>query len=352
MTEAVGAEQRGDLSHALACLQRAPRPVGSSWDDELAEMVELGESAEPWQWARFTVAAAGRWVRTLPLPLVARVIREVTDAAEGADGPVFPEYPGWVAGRAALHPAVAGTLLFDELMLEVFLVQVAPVLAGRSGGGRTWADTPGRIYELVGVDGVELDVREHATGREHRIRHLGETVGLGPGDLVYGHLIDVPGEPALIFAAPPIVVDEVVAQRLERLADHDPWDLESRCAALGAAVRSGDPYHRPPIEFDDEPAPWVRELMADGLGRVDAEQLATIEAVIMACEISSGSAPSAAFHAGVALAHPQVYAEAQRRYTGSEHEALWRTLAGASHGRERARFVQLAEASRGHREAS
>ncbi len=345
LAEAMAAEQQGELGHALACLRRTPRPVGNPWERELTELVEYGDDAEPWQWARFTVAAAGRWVETLPMPLVARVQREVGDAAQGASGPLYAEYPGWVAGRAALRPAVAGFLLFDELMIEVFLVQSAPVLAGRSGGGRSWAESPGRVYELLEVAGVELQVRDHADGGVETVRHLGEVVGLAPSDLVYGHLIDVPGEPELIFAAPPILVDEVVARRLEHIAAEEPWSLEARWAALGAAVRSGDRYERPPLTFDDEPAPRVRELMDEGLSRIEAEQLVCVEVVILAHETVGESGPVGAFHAGVALAHPRVLAEALSRYTEPEHETLWRALAAASHGRERACFLQLAEAS-------
>ena len=264
LTEATTAEQVGDLDRALARLRGTPRPLGNAWEQELTEMTELGESAEPWQWARFAVAAASRWVRTLPVPLVARVEREISNAAEGAQGPASSEYPGWVGGQAALTTAMAGVLLFDKLLIEVFLVQVAPELARRAGGGRSWAETAGRVYELVGAQGVTLDLRDHADGRPVSARHLGEVVGLGPGALVYGHLIDVPGEPGRIFAMPPIVVDEVAAQRLERL-DTDEASLEARCAALGAAVRSGDPYIRPPLEFDAEPAPRIQELMDDGL---------------------------------------------------------------------------------------
>lgn len=242
LAEASAAEQRGDVGHALACLRRTPRPVGNPWENELIEMTELGDAAEPWQWARFAIAAAGRWVKSVQSPLVARVLREIPHAAQGVGGPLFPEYSGWVSGQAAVHRAVEGMLLFDELMLEVFLVQCAPALDVLAGGGRTWADTPGRVYELMDVDGAELHVRDHVAGEVRAVRHLGETVGLGEDDLVYGHLIGVPGEPGLIFAAPPVVVGELGAQRLERLGGEWPWDIDARCAALGAAVRSGDPY--------------------------------------------------------------------------------------------------------------
>lgn len=344
MTEAMTAEQLGDLDRALARLRGTPRPLGNAWERELTEMTELGASAEPWQWARFSVAAASRWVRTLPTPLVARVEREISAAAEGAQGWASSDYPGWVAGQAALTTAMAGMLLFDELLIEVFLVQVAPELARRAGGGRSWAETAGRVYELVGAHGVKLDLRDHADDRSLSARHVGEVVGLGPGDLVYGHLIDVPGEPGRIFAMPPIVVDDVAAQRLERL-DAEEVSLEARCASLGAAVRSGDPYNPPPPDFDDEPAPRIQELMDDGLSRIEAEQLGSVEVVITIFETVGEAGRAGAYHAGIALAHRRVMTEVMRRYTRPGHEALWRALAAASHGREHARFLQLADAS-------
>lgn len=241
LDEAARAEQCGDLRHALACLQHTPRPIGNPWERDLTEMIELGPDAEPWQWARFTVSAASRWVRSLHVPLVARILREVSIAADGAPGPACPQCPGWVAGQAAVHTAIGGTLLFDELLLEVFLVQVAPVLAERGGGGRTWAQTRAKVYELIDVQGIELQVRDHAEHTIRTVRHLGELVGLSRHDLVYGHVIDVPGEPDSMFAMPPIVVDEIVAQRLERMHTPDLGEIDQRCEVLGAAVRSGPP---------------------------------------------------------------------------------------------------------------
>src|SRR5919106_352765 len=111
MTEAMVAEQLGDLKRALACLRRVPRPVDGPWERQLAEMVELDDMAEPWQWARFTVAAAGRWVEALPVPLVAKIQREVATAADGAEGHYYSQYDRWVAGRSALQSAIQGELL-------------------------------------------------------------------------------------------------------------------------------------------------------------------------------------------------------------------------------------------------
>ncbi|AYY11901.1 hypothetical protein EF847_03425 [Actinobacteria bacterium YIM 96077] len=245
LSEAVVAEQCGDLRHALRCLQEVSGPAVDPWEGDLIAMIELGDQAEPWHWARFTMGAARRWILGLPIPLVARVQREIAAAAGGVTGACWHESLGWVAGTSAIPTAAASYMLFDELMIEVFLIQCAPILAKRSGDGRTWAETPGRVCELVGVDGIELRLRDRSDGSEYVARHLSELVGRSEGDLVYGHLIDVPGDPGLVFAMRPIVVDELVAQRLVRGPDEDgtfPESVESRCAALGAAVRSGERY--------------------------------------------------------------------------------------------------------------
>lgn len=183
LAEAMDAEQHGELGDALACLQSTLRPTGNSWESGLTEMVELGDAAQAWHWTRFTVAAAGRWIARLPVPLVARVQREIAEAAEGAEGPLILVYPGWVAGLSAVQPAVTGYLLFDELMLEVFLVQIAPWLAEQAGGGRTWAEVQGRVYELLDVDGGELSVRDYASGEQKTIRHSGEAWDSASGAL-------------------------------------------------------------------------------------------------------------------------------------------------------------------------
>ncbi|NDL60683.1 hypothetical protein [Phytoactinopolyspora mesophila] len=347
--EAMAAEQHGDLKHALACLWGVPWLGGTEWEAQLIDMLELGEEAESWHWARFTIAAAGRWIETLPLPLVARVQREIAEAAEGVAGSIHPEYSGWVAGRSALRSAVNGCLLFDELMLEVFLVQYAPGLAKFGGGGRSWAETPGRVYQLCRVEGTELFVRDHVTGEEKSLRHLSEAVGLSPGDLVYGHLIEVAGDPGLIFAAPPIVVDEVVARKLAGSSIEDAYllePLEDRCARLGAAVRSGEQYCQPPVTSEHEPAPRIREFMDDGLSREEAEQLGIVEMATLSPDITESSAPVFAYHAGAALRDPRVRREAADRYTEPEHERAWQLLAAAADGRDRTQFLALAEACR------
>ncbi|NEE03806.1 hypothetical protein [Phytoactinopolyspora halotolerans] len=262
LAEAMAAEQRGELDRALDYVQHMSVLPEGRWASQLAEMIEIGEHAEPWHWARFAVAAAGRWITSMPMPLVARAQREIGAAAEGAAGSPVPEYPGWVAGRAALSSAIADFMLFDNLMIEVFLVQVAPSLAEGAGGGRSWAMTPGRVYELAGADGLELHLRDRADGSEQTARHLSEMVGLSRGDLVYGRLVEIPGDPGRIFAAPPIAIDEVAAQRLGRITDTDDLledePVDARCANLGAAVRSGNRYRRAEAVSKEEPASTVR----------------------------------------------------------------------------------------------
>ncbi len=267
LAEAMAAEQRASLEIAAEYLHHMTDQPEGRWTSQLAEMIEIGDAAEAWHWARLTVAAAGRWITSMPMPLVARAQREIGAAAEGAEGPTVPEYPGWVAGRAALSTAVADFMLFDNLMIEVFLVQVAPALNERAGGGRNWAETPGKVYELAGADGIELQVRDRSDGHMETVRHLSEMVGLSTGDLVYGRLVEVPGEPARIFAAPPIVIDEVAAQRLGRVAGDEELlsvePIEVRCATLGAAVRSGSRYCRKAAAPEDESASKIRKLGDD-----------------------------------------------------------------------------------------
>ena len=86
-------------------------------------------------------------------------------------------------------------------------------------------------------------------------------------------------------------------------------------------------------------------IFGSPVSRVEAEQLGSVEVVIMVFETAGEAGPASAYHAGIALAHRRVFAEVMRRYTRPEHEELWHGLAAASHGRERARFVQLADAS-------
>lgn len=351
---AMFAEQDGDLETALEHLRRTPHRRGSGWERQLAELVTLGERAEPWQWARFAIAAAQRWVAGVPSPMAARIEREICAGAGDLGAPNDPALPWPLQARQiSVSRTVADSLLFDELLLELFLVRAAPELERRAGGGRDWAMTPGRVYELGEVAGVELRVRDRAAGEQRVVRHLGEAVGTAPGTLVYGRLLDVPGAPgtpATIFASPPLVVDEPAARRLERLIDEDTHDLAEWGGALGAAARSGAEHLPPPPDFDGEPAAGVRLLMDQGLDRVAAERFALVQSLVAMHAIDPGSAPVYAHHAAEALADPAVEAEVRRRLVGPSYAAMWRSLAAAANGLDRELFLALAAAE--HRPAT
>ncbi|TDD68720.1 hypothetical protein E1262_14750 [Jiangella aurantiaca] len=343
--EAMAAEQAGDLEYALDCLLRTPHRFGSPWARQVLELVTLGDRAEEWQWARFAVAAGQRWVGVIPSPLAAKIEREIC-AGAGVSLAPGPGDHSWrvAAEHTAIARAAADVLLFDELMLELFLVRIAPELDCRGGGGGSWASTSARVYEPGQVTGVELRVRDRGTGEWQVVRHLGETVGLPPDALLYGRILQVPGTPAAVFAGPPSVVDEAGAQQLARLPDFDPHHLVERCVGLGAAVRSGVKYLQAPPEYDEEPAAGVRLLMEQGLDRVAAERFAMVQSLVAMYSVDPGSTPVYAFHAADALADSAVEAEVRRRLVGPSYGALWRALAAASSGLDRERFLSLAAA--------
>ncbi|WP_157740712.1 hypothetical protein [Jiangella sp. DSM 45060] len=344
VVEAMLAEQDGDIGHALACLVRTPHRFGSSWANQLAELATLGDRAEHWQWARFAVAAAQRWAGVIPSPLAAKVEREVCAGAQVTLVPDAADHP-WqaVAEHDAIARTAANVLLFDELLLELFLVRVAPGLDRRGGGGGNWASTSARAYELGDVTGVELRVRDHETEEWQVVRHLGESVGLPPDALLYGRILHVPGVPAAVFADPPIVIDVAAAEQLAPLAATEPH-LSERCVALGAAIRSGFKYLQAPPEYGGEPAAGVRMLMDQGLDRLAAERFAEVQSLVAMYAVDQSSAPAYAFRAAEALTHPPVEAEVRRRLVGPTYAVMWRALADASNGFDRERFLSLAAA--------
>ncbi|RIQ10944.1 hypothetical protein [Jiangella rhizosphaerae] len=343
--EAMTAEQSGDLEQALGCLERTPHRFGSSWVRQLVELLTLGDRAEEWQWARFAVAAGQRWAGVIGSPLAAKIEREIC-AAAGVGLAPGPDDHSWrvVAEHTAIARAAADVLLFDELMLELFLVRIAPELDRRGGGGRTWASTPACVYEPGEVAGVELRVRDRGTGERQVVRHLGETVGLPPDALLYGRILRVPGEPGAVFAGPPMAIDEAGARQLERLPDSDPYSLVERCAGIGAALRSGAGYLQAPPDYDEEPAAGVRLLMEQGLDRIGAERFALVQSLVAMYAVDPGSTPAYAFHAADALADSLVEEEVRRRLVGPSYSALWRALAAVSSGLDRERFESLAAA--------
>ncbi|WP_116948319.1 hypothetical protein [Jiangella endophytica] len=343
--EAMTAEQDGDLERALGCLRRTPHRFGSPWAKQVAELVTLGDRAEPWQWARFAVAAGQRWVGVIPSPLAAKIEREIC-AGAGVTLVAEPGEHPWqmVAEHVAIARMAADVLLFDELMLELFLVRIAPALDSRGGGGRQWASTSARVYELGDIDGIQLRLRDRGTGEWHVVRHLGEAVGLPSDALLLGRILQVPGTPGGVFAGPPVVVDQAAAEQLAGLPDAEPHHLVERCAMLGAAARSGFTYLQAPPDYEEEPAAGVRLLMEQGLDRVAAERFAMVQSLVAMYAVDPGSTPVYAFHAADALADPPVEAEVRRRLVGPSYAALWRALAGASNGLDRERFLSLAAA--------
>ncbi|WP_053206769.1 hypothetical protein [Jiangella muralis] len=344
VVEAMLAEQDGDIDHALGCLVRTPHRLGSSWTNQLAEMVTLGDRVEVWQWARFAVAAAQRWAGVIPSPVAAKVERDVCAGAQIALVPDAAEH-SWqaVAEHGAVARTAANVLLFDELLLELFLVRVAPGLDRRGGGGQDWASTSARAYELGSVTGVELRVRDRETGEWQVVRHLGESVGLPSDALLYGRILRVPGVPEAVFADPPVVIDAAAADQLAQLPAAE-LHLSDRCIALGAAVRSGFRYLQTPQEYDGEPAAGVLMLMEQGLDRLAAEQFAEVQSLVAMYAVDEGSTPAYAFRAADALAHPGVEAEVRRRLVGPTYAVMWRALAHASNGLDRERFLSLAAA--------
>lgn len=343
--EAMVAEQNGDLEHAFDCLRRTPHRFGSPWAKQVAELVTLGERAEEWQWARFAVAAGQRWVGVIPSPLAAKVEREICAGAGIPLAPDSGDHPWQVAAEhIVVARAAADVLLFDELMLELFLVRVAPLLDSRGGGGRRWASTSARVYEVGDVAGVELRLRDHLTGERQVVRHLGEAVGRPPGGLLYGRVLEVPGAPGAVFAGQPVVVDDGAAALLAELPDADPHHLVQRCTVLGEALRSGFRFIEAPPDYADEPAAGVRLLMDQGLDRLAAEQFATVQSLVAMYGVDPGSTPDYAFHAADALADPPVEAEVRRRLVGPPYAEVWRALAAASNGLDRERFLSLAAA--------
>lgn len=343
--EAMSAEQDGDLEYALDCLRRTPHRFGSPWQRQVAELVTLGDRAEPWQWARFAVAAGQRWTGVIPSPLAAKIEREICAAA----GVALVPQPGehlrqLVAEHLVIARMAADVFLFDELMLELFLVRVAPALDSRGGGGRRWASTSARAYEVGAIEGIELHVRERGTEQWQVVRHLGEAVGLPSDALLYGRVLQVPGTPGGVFAGPPVAIDEAAAQQLAGLPDAEPIHLVERCVMLGAAVRSGFKYLQAPPDYDEAPAAGVRMLMEQGLARSAAERFAMVQSLVAMYAVDPDSTPVYAFHAADALADPPVEAEVRRRLVGPSYVELWRALAAASNGLDRERFLSLAAA--------
>jgi len=337
-------EDRGDFSAALRLLRRTPRPTDSAWERELAEMAALGDKVDTWRFGRWLLNAAARW--TASDVAMAHLVDVATDVARTASGPREPEYAGWVSGRAALRTLVQDYALFEFGLLDEYLrSRIAPELAVRAGPVEEWPDSSTDVFVLDGLAGAQLTVKRFGDAEPVAVRHLGEAVGLGRESLVYGRLVPTLGDPGRMFAMPPIAVDEAAAARLLRLAQADEFDPD-RFRRLCEIVLSGDPV---PVVMgrasEGPPAGRVQDLIDEGLSRQDAEHLVVCEFALMVARDYRDATPVVAYHAGVALAWPRVFAEARRRLATPAHEASWRALAECVHGLERERYLQLADAS-------
>lgn len=141
-----------------------------------------------------------------------------------------------------------GDVLCEEAALHAdggfrdFLeVRATDALLERAGRVREWPNQPLGLYEYLGLDQDILTVRDHHSGQQVEVLHVGCSAGTEPGQLVFGRLVPIDTAPSRMFEQRPISVDPTTAKRLaDELDDGSFEGLMAIFAEAGAAGRMPD----------------------------------------------------------------------------------------------------------------
>lgn len=236
---AIDAENRGDFTEALRLLGMSRRPLDDPWTRDLERAVSYGDQFTPAQWGRWICAAALRWCQSTSRGLELGVHYASTALrALGASEDLVLEH---APTRSAYDQVVHDALLFDEGSLQAFLeLELAPMLADRVPGIRSWPDAALRVVRLIArtergalcedvlgdssfVVGDELLADQHP-----------------PGRLFFGRLVQVDGDDRFFFATlPTVLTDECAALELA-VAVRDGAPAGLRIELLHSGLRASD----------------------------------------------------------------------------------------------------------------
>jgi len=236
---AIGAENRGEFAEALRLLGMSRRPLDDPWTRDLERVVSYGDRFTPAQWGRWICSAALRWCQSTSRGLELGVVHASTALrALGASEEIVLEH---APARSAYDQIVHDALLFDEGSLRAFLeLELAPMLAGKVPGIRSWPEAAPRVVRLVART-------EHGASCEDVLGDGPFVIGdelladqHPPGRLFFGRLVQVEGDARCFFATlPTVLTDECAALELA-VAVRDGAEAGLRIDLMHGGMRAGD----------------------------------------------------------------------------------------------------------------
>jgi hypothetical protein len=374
LRRALDAGARGDAEASLAHELAGSVIVETVHRFVLQDLIDHGDSAPAWAYSRWCADLAYRSMLLAEDPRVDAAVRNVMVC-------LYPDSVTRVLGDE-VRLKVLGTALAagDHLVADLALYEfggLADYIDERAEAGlldrtdrvRDWARASMGVFEFVDFRGCRLVLRDLVGGGEVQALNVGAMSGAGE-DTLLGRLVPITSEPGLMFAAPPIFVDQRTAQSAaEAVRTSEPlgWLPELSTALLEGREEEG--FHRTPLSWftSDLPIPEaviggaapakeeagrITDLRAKGYSAAVANALAVLEVGLISAEVSDHAAAVVSPHVTAALGTPGAFAAAATECTWPETADSWRILAAVvpDHVAERCRrLARLADTAEGSR---
>ncbi|PUA82438.1 hypothetical protein C7S10_01415 [Nocardioides currus] len=215
MFEVDAVEARGDAAGALRLIEAMPLgPDGRPWwrpsrIRRLQQVVDLGESAPAWVWAKWVVSQAaqstpGDPVRAVEVATATRGGRRTLWGVDQVDAQAKVMDHDWVYRQLVLHE-YAGLAAYLEQRAGQDLVR-------RAAGIDGWASAPMRALELVGEEATRIQWLDLASLEVVETINLGAAAMLADGECVIGRVVEADG--TTLFESAPLCVPRDVARRV------------------------------------------------------------------------------------------------------------------------------------------
>lgn len=215
MLEVDAVEARGDAVEALRLIDDMPvGPDGRPWwrasrIRRLRQIVDLGESAPAWVWARWVVSQAAQATpgdpsRALDVAIATRGGRSTLWGVDDVDAQSKVMDHDWVYRQLILHE-YGGFSAFLETRAGTRLLERVP-------GIERWGTAPMGGFELLVEEASRILWLDLATRKVVETINLGAAAMLADGECVIGRLVESDG--IALFESAPLCVPRDVAKRV------------------------------------------------------------------------------------------------------------------------------------------
>ncbi len=326
----------------------------------LRQIVDLGDDAPGWVYARWCLDQAYRWVLLNEDPRTDDMVRVVLAATHldhvdllRDDPEALQEYGTLVAATDWLAEQLC---VYTAGGLSGFLEDRAgPGLLARADLVAEWPDAPLGIYRLREMRDSVLVLHDLVHDSIVEVLNVG-AFAEQPTDVVLGRVVPISTPPGLMFDSRPVPLDEQTASEAAiAMRGPDPlgWldalttgreegRLERGFSCQGQTLFSSDIVPERSAPARQEKPGRLLGLLEEGLGENVANGIMVAEVALIAAVVSAGSICALGPHLTAVLTDSQVFAAALDHCTAPEHETAWRRLASVTSPPVRERCLELA----------